>query len=174
MQMDEGLDTGDVFYVEKTEIDENETSAELFDRLSEIGANALVKTLDMIKDGTAVATKQADIDCQYASMINKSMCNIDWNNSADKIHNQVRGLQTWPVATTKVNSKGLKIHRTIHTDIIANKAGQIVDNKNKLIVCCGDGHCLEILELQLDGKKRMDAKSFLQGNNIEIGTILGE
>lgn len=174
MQMDEGLDTGDVFYVEKTEIGENETSAELFDRLSEIGANALVKTLDMIKDGTAVATKQADIECQYASMINKSMCNIDWNNSADKIHNQVRGLQTWPVATTKVNSKGLKIHKTIHTDIIANKAGQIVDNKNKLIVCCGDGHCLEIIELQLDGKKRMDAKSFLQGNNIEIGTILGE
>ena len=174
MQMDEGLDTGDVFYVEKTEIGENETSAELFDRLSEIGAKALVKTLDMIKDCTAVATKQADIECQYASMINKSMCNIDWNNSADKIHNQVRGLQTWPVATTKVNSKGLKIHKTIHTDIIANKAGQIVDNKNKLIVCCGDGHCLEILELQLDGKKRMDAKSFLQGNNIEIGTILGE
>ena len=139
MQMDEGLDTGDVFYVEKTEIGENETSAELFDRLSAIGASALVKTLNMIKDGTAVATKQANKKCQYASMINKSMCNIDWNNSADKIHNQVRGLQTWPVATTTVNTKGLKIHKTIHTDITANKAGQIVDNKNKLVVCCGDG-----------------------------------
>lgn len=174
MQMDEGLDTGDVLYVEKTEIGENETSAELFDRLSVIGANALVKTLDMIKKGTVVATKQSDIECEYASMINKSMSPINWSESADKIHNQVRGLQTWPVATTTVNTKSLKIHKTVHTDITANKAGEIVDNKNRLVVCCGDGHCLEILELQLDGKKRMDTKSFLQGNNIELGTVLGE
>lgn len=174
MQMDEGLDTGDVLYVEKTEIGVNETSAELFERLSVIGANALVKTLDIIKKGTVVATKQSDIECEYASMINKSMCPINWNESADKIHNQVRGLQTWPVATTTVNTKSLKIHKTVHTDITANKAGEIVDNKNRLIVCCGDGHCLEILELQLDGKKRMDTKSFLQGNNIEVGTVLGE
>ncbi len=174
MQMDEGLDTGDVLYVEKTEIGVNETSAELFERLSVIGANALVKTLDMIKKGTVVATKQSDIECEYASMINKSMCPINWNESADKIHNQVRGLQTWPVATTTVNTKSLKIHKTVHIDITANKAGEIVDNKNRLVVCCGDGHCLEILELQLDGKKRMDTKSFLQGNNIELGTVLGE
>ena len=107
-------------------------------------------------------------------MINKSMCPINWNESADRIHNQVRGLQTWPVATTTVNTKSLKIHRTVHTDITANNAGEIVDNKNRLVVCCGDGHCLEILELQLDGKKRMDTKSFLQGNNIELGTVLGE
>lgn len=174
MQMDEGLDTGDVLYVEKTEIGENETSAELFDRLSVIGADALVKTLDMIKDGTAVATKQENKECQYASMIDKSMCKIDWNNSAEKIHNQVRGLQTWPVAVTTVNAKNLKIHKTVHTNITANKPGEIVENKNRLVVCCGDGHCLEILELQLDGKKRMDTKSFLQGNSIELGTILGE
>lgn len=174
MQMDEGLDTGDVLYVEKTEIGENETSAELFDRLSVIGANALIKTLDMIKNGTVVAAKQPDTECEYASMINKSMCPINWNDSADKIHNQVRGLQTWPVATTTVNTKSLKIHKTVHTDITANKPGEIVDNKNRLVVCCGDGHCLEILELQLDGKKRMDTKSFLQGNNIELGTVLGE
>ncbi len=174
MQMDEGLDTGDVLYVEKTKIGENETSAELFDRLSSIGADALIKTLDMIKDGKAVATKQSDIECEYASMIDKSMCPINWHNSAEKIHNQVRGLQTWPVATTSVNTKSLKIHKTVHTDITANKPGEIVDNKNKLVVCCGDGHCLEILELQLDGKKRMDTKSFLQGNNIELGTVLGE
>lgn len=174
MQMDEGLDTGDVLYIEKTEIGENETSAELFDRLSVIGANALIKTLDMIKNGTVVATKQPDTECEYASMINKSMCPINWNDSANKIHNQVRGLQTWPVATTTVNTKSLKIHKTIHTNITANKPGEIVDNKNKLVVCCGDGHCLEILELQLDGKKRMNTKAFLQGNNIGLGTVLGE
>lgn len=174
MQMDEGLDTGDILYMEKTPIEENETSEELFDRLSVIGANALVKALDDISNGNVTRTKQPDVETQYASMINKSMCPINWNDSSIKIHNQVRGLQTWPVAITTINGKNLKIHKTIHTDVAGNKAGEIVDNKGRLVVCCGDNKCLEILELQLDGKKRMETKAFLQGNNIEIGTVLGE
>lgn len=174
MQMDEGLDTGDVLYVEETEIGENETSAELFDRLAIIGADALLKTLDMIENGSAVPQKQPEGDFGYAKMITKDLCQIDWNKPADDIHNQVRGLQTWPVAITTVNGKNLKIHKTVKANIAGNNAGEIVDNNKKLIVCCGDGNCLEILELQLDGKKRMDAKSFLLGNSIEIGTVLGE
>lgn len=174
MQMDEGLDTGDVLYVEKTQIGENETSADLFDRLSVIGADALVKTLDMISNGAVTAIKQPNIETQYASMISKAMSPIDWSKSADEIHNQVRGLQTWPVAMTTLNGRNVKIHKTVHTTITSDKPGTIVDNNNRLIVCCGDGKCLEILELQLDGKKRMDVKSFLQGNNIKLGTVLGE
>lgn len=174
MQMDEGLDTGDILLVEKTEIGENETSEELFDRLSVIGANALVKALKMLENGEIKPVKQPSGDYQYASMIDKSMCPIDWNKSAREIHNKVRGLQTWPVAITTLNGKNLKIHRTLHCDGRSGKAGEIVDNAGKLVVCCGDGKCLEILELQLDGKKRMDTKSFLMGNKIELSTILGE
>lgn len=174
MQMDEGLDTGDVLLVKETEIDINETSAELFDRLSQIGATALIESLDMIENGSVNPQKQPDGDYQYAKMISRELCPIDWNNSAFQIHNQVRGLQTWPVAITTVNGKNLKIHKTALTDLKGNKSGQIVDNNKRLVVSCGDGNCLEILELQLEGKKRMDAKSFLAGNKIDINTVLGE
>lgn len=174
MQMDEGLDTGDVLLVKETPIGANETSAELFDRLSAIGADALVEALDMIEKGETNPQKQPEGEYQYAKMITRDLCPIDWNKSAVEIHNQVRGLQTWPVAITTVNGKNLKIHKTILTDIAGNKAGIVVDNNKRLVVCCGDGKCLEILELQLDGKKRMDVKSFLSGNSIEVGNVLGE
>lgn len=174
MQMDEGLDTGDILYVEKTPIGENETSAELFDRLSEIGADSLIKTLDLIEKSDIIPRKQPETDTCYASMIDKSICTIDWNDSAEHIHNKVRGLQTWPVAVTSVNNKKLKIHKTVISGKTSDKAGVVVGNDGVLTVCCGDGKCLDILELQLDGKKRMETKSFLQGNRIEIGTVLGD
>ena len=174
MQMDRGIDTGDMLYVEKTEIGENETSQELFDRLSAIGANALVKVLDNIEYYQKNRKAQPAGDFGYAEKITKALSTIDWSRSADEIHNQVRGLQSWPCAVTYFNGKQLKIHKTVKSDKTADKAGKIVDNKNSLTVCCGDGRCLDIEYLQLEGKKKMDAKSFLQGNNIEIGTVLGE
>lgn len=174
MQMDVGLDTGDMLYVEKTNIGINETSEELFDRLSIIGANALIKTIDMIENDNVVRTPQPSGDFGYASMIDKSMCMIDWNKSAFEIHNQIRGLQSWPVALTKFNGKNLKIHKSVLSDATGNEAGKVVNNKDVLTVSCGDGKCIDILELQLDGKKRMDTKSFLMGNKIEIGSCLGE
>lgn len=174
MQMDEGLDTGDVILVKETEIDINETSAELFDRLSSIGANALIESLELIEKGEAKPTPQPSGDFGYAKMISRDLCPIDWNNSAAHIHNQIRGLQTWPVAITKINGKNLKIHKSVLSDFVGNKAGEVVDNNKRLVVCCGDNKCIEILELQLDGKKRMDVKSFLSGNKIDLGTILGE
>ncbi|MGN1203338.1 MAG: methionyl-tRNA formyltransferase, partial [Eubacterium sp.] len=91
-----------------------------------------------------------------------------------EIHNQVRGLQTWPCAVTKINGKNVKIHKTVLSDKKGNKAGMVVDNKNVLTVCCGDGRCVDILELQADGKKRMDTKAFLLGNKIELSTVLGK
>lgn len=174
MQMDEGLDTGDILLVKKTEIDINETSAELFDRLSDIGADALIEALDLIVQGKAVPKKQSSGEYEYAKMITRELCPIDWSRSALEIHNKVRGLQTWPVAITAINGKNLKIHKTILSDLKGNKSGAVVDNNKRLVVSCGDGNCIEILELQLDGKKRMDTKSFLAGNKIEIDTVLGE
>ena len=173
MQMDEGLDTGDVILVRECEIGENETSAELFDRLSEIGANALIEAIGLIENGNVMPQKQPDGDFGYAKMITKELCPIDWNKSALEIHNQVRGLQTWPVATTSINGKTIKIHKTVLSDIQGNKPGEVVDNNKKLVVSCGDGKCLEILELQAEGKKRMDSKAFLLGNSIELHTIIG-
>ena len=174
MQMDEGIDTGDILLVRKTSIDINETSAELFDRLSEIGADALIYALELVEKGEACPTPQQNGDFGYAKMIDRSLCPIDWSKSALEIHNKVRGLQTWPVAITTLNGMNLKIHKTVLSNAKALTPGTVVDNNKKLVVSCGDGKCVEILELQLDGKKRMDTKSFLLGNKIDLGTVLGE
>lgn len=176
MQMDEGLDTGDILMTSKTQIDINETSEELFERLSKIGAETLIETLDLIENGTVTRTKQPEGDFGYAKMITKDLCPIDWQKSALEIHNLVRGLQTWPVATTTVNGKTVKIHQTRLTDLQNQNAapGQVTESKNKLLVCCGDGHCIEILSLQAEGKKKMDTKAYLLGHPIEVGSLLGE
>lgn len=174
MQMDEGIDTGDVLLVRKTPIDINETSAELFDRLSKIGADALIDALKLVEKGEVCPTPQPKGDFGYAKMINRSLCPIDWSKSALDVHNKVRGLQTWPVAITTLNGMNLKIHKTVLSNAKASTPGTVVDNNKKLVVSCGDGKCVEILELQLDGKKRMNTKSFLLGNKIDLGTVLGE
>ena len=174
MQMNEGLDTGDVLLVKSTAIDINETSEHLFDRLSVIGSDALIETISLIESGKANPVSQPEGDFGYASMIDKSMCSIDWNKSAFEIHNQIRGLQSWPVAITTINGKNVKIHKSVLSDANGDFAGKTVNNKSVLTVCCGDHKCIDILEVQPEGKKRMDVKSFLAGNPIEIGTILGE
>lgn len=174
MQMDSGLDTGDILLTVKTEIDENETSAELFDRLSNIGADTLIKVLDDIDYYRDNAVSQPETDFGYASKITKELSPVIWNKSAQDIHNQVRGLQTWPCASTKLNGKNLKIHKTVLSSKTGNISGEIVDNNGVITVCCGNGKCLDITEMQLDGKKRMDVKSFLAGNTVKIGTRLGE
>lgn len=174
MQMDEGVDTGDMLLVRKTDIYENETSEELFDRLSLLGADALADCLNMIESEAVSPVKQPEGDFGYAEKITKSLSPIDWNRSAQEVHNQIRGLQSWPCALTKINGKNVKIHKSFISDKTGNKAGIVVDNKNTLTVCCGDNRCITITELQAEGKKRMDAKAFLLGNDIEIGTVLGE
>ena len=174
MQMDEGLDTGDILLVKKTNIDVNETSEELFDRLSLIGADALIESLADIEKGNINPVSQCEKGSSYAQKITKALSSIDWNKTAFEVHNLVRGLQTWPCAQTTLNNKNIKIHKTVLSDIKGGKAGEIIDNNKKLIVSCGDRRCVEILELQPDGKKRMDTKSFLAGNNVTVGTILGE
>lgn len=173
-QMNEGIDTGDLLLVKKTKIDINETSAELFDRLSLLGADALDKTINMIENDSVKRTPQPDGDFGYAKMISREMSPIDWSKSAFEIHNQVRGLQTWPCADTVINGKKVKIHKTLLSELKGNSTGKIMNNKGVLTVTCGDGKCLDIVEIQPDGKKRMDIKSFLAGNTIEIGAVIGE
>ncbi len=171
MQMDEGLDTGDILLCEKTEIGINETSEELFERLSAIGAASLVNALDMLENGELTPVKQLG-ESTYASMIDKSLCPIDWNKSAFEIHNKIRGLQSWPCATAFINGNEYKIHKSVLSDATGAEAGEVIYSKNALTVSCGDGKCIDILEIQAQGKKRMDIKAFLAGNRIEQGTIL--
>ena len=174
MQMGEGLDTGDMILVKKTDIGENETSEELFEKLSFLGSETLIDALYEIENGTAEFTPQGESNTSYAEKITKALSPIDWNKSALEVHNLVRGLQTWPCAQTTLNGKNIKIHKTVLSDKMGNKSGEVIDNDKVLTVSCGDGKCFDILELQLDGKKRMDTKSFLMGNKVPKGTILGE
>ncbi len=174
MKMAEGLDTGDMILVDKTEIGENETSAELFDRLAEQGAVSLLKALDMLENGSVEFTSQDDALSTYAVKITKVLSPIDWSKSASEVHNLVRGLQTWPCASTIIDGKEFKIHKTVLSLKTGNKPGEIVDNKGVLTVCCGDGCCVDVLEIQPQGKKKMDIKSFFAGNKLELGTVIGE
>ena len=172
MQMDVGLDTGDMLLVGKTEIGENETAGELHDKLSEIGAEIMSKTIKMIENGELKPEKQDDSLSNYAPMLTKDLCPIDWNLSAQEVHNKVRGLSPWPVATTTVNGKLLKIHRTELVGKVKGNGGEIVKADKELIVACGDGNGVRILVLQAEGKKAMPAGDFLRGNPMETGTLL--
>lgn len=164
MYMGEGLDTGDILLTDETEIGENETSAELFDRLALSGADLLLKTLDELD--TITPLKQDESKATYTEKITKSMCPINWKDSASVIHNQVRGLQTWPVASAKLNGKDIKIHSTELCES-SGSSGEII-SLNPLTVACGEKSVI-IKELQLSGKKRMDSKSFLLGHPLNIG-----
>lgn len=161
-QMDIGIDTGDILFTEETDIGINETSEELFERLSVIGADALIKTIDLIIKGQTNPVPQPAGDFGYASMIDKSMSNIDWSKSAFEVHNQIRGLQSWPCASTVINGKNVKVHKSVLSSEKGNEAGKVVNNKNVVTVSCGDGNCIDILELQPDGKKEWMPSLFWQ------------
>ena len=172
MQMDEGIDTGDLLYIVKTKIGINETSAELFDRLSVLGAEALIHTVKNIENGSTAAYKQEG-ESSYASMIDKSMSPIDWNRTAFEIHNQIRGLQTWPCAQTVICGKPVKIHASVLSDVSGGRAGEVIHSGKELIVSCGDGKCISVTRVQPAGKSKMDIRAFLAGNPVKPGTILG-
>lgn len=172
MYMDEGLDTGDIILKSETKIGENETSGELFDRLSVMGAELLSKTLNGIEAGNLVREKQNDEMATYAPMLNKSLSKINWSDSAEKIHNLVRGLNPWPVAMTAIDNKNVKIYRTKVAESLCGKLGE-VKSIEPFIVSCGNNSAIEILELQLESKKRMNSSDFFRGYKLNIGTILG-
>lgn len=166
MFMGEGMDTGDILMTAETEIGENETSAELFDRLALMGADLLLETLSGLENGTVKPVPQNESEATYTKKITKDLCPINWANSNTEVHNQVRGLQTWPVATAKLGNKDVKIHKTRLCDK-GGEAGAVICVK-PLTVACGSGSLI-IDELQLSGKKRMTSESFLLGHPLKIG-----
>jgi methionyl-tRNA formyltransferase len=170
MYMEKGLDTGDILLTQKYEIGINETSGEVFDNLANIGGDLILETLEDAQKGRLNPKKQDDSQSSYAKMLDKSLCNIDFSKSNKQVHNQVRGLSPWPVATTVINGKTFKIYETRLCDK-SGKIGEII-SVNPLTVACGEGSVI-INTLQMQGKKKMDSNAFLQGHKLEIGTIIG-
>lgn len=160
MYMDEGLDTGDMLMKAELTIGENETADELHDRLSELGAELIVKVIYSAENGSLTREKQDDSQSSYAKMLTKEMSKIDFSKSAQEIHNQVRGLNSWPSASAVLNGKRVKIHLT-HITEGKGEAGQVL-SVNPLVVACGEG-ALEIIEIQPEGKKKMNAQAFVNG-----------
>lgn len=175
MQMNEGLDTGDMLLKVEIPLDEKETGGSLHDKLAEAGARLCVETLDALKAGTVTPEKQGDSPTAYAKMLDKHMGKIDWKMSAKEIERLIRGLNPWPSAYTRwnENDKGMKIWEAEVAEGQTDKAaGTVVEvAKDGFFVQTGDG-LLKITALQIPGKKRMDAAAFLRGYQMETGTIL--
>lgn len=172
MQMDVGLDTGDMLITKAIGIGENETAEELHDRLSVLGAEVMRETISQLQANNLEPKKQDDSLSTYAPILTKELSKIDFNKSAQDIHNQVRGLYSWPGATAQLNDKTIKIHSTKLVKNVSGQAGEVVKNDTALVVACGDSNAVELVVIQAAGKKAMRAADYMRGNPIELGTIL--
>ena len=174
MYMDRGLDTGDILLMRETEVGENETAGELFDRLAAMGADLISETLARLPEGIA-RTPQDDSASTYVSVLDKSMAVVDWTKSAQEVHNLIRGFNPAPSTFTKLpNGKSLKIWCSRMTDKNTTAApGTVIElSKHSFFVACGSG-VLEITEVQPESKKRMPAQVFINGRGVQVGDILG-
>lgn len=161
------MDAGDIIDVSKTPIGPDETAGELLDRLAVLGAELLSKTLGRLALGDVEHIKQDESQVSYAPMLDKSMCPIDWNKTAGQVHDQVRGLHPWPVATMELNGQKFKVHATKIVDG-SGKPGQILGlTKTGLRIACGEG-AVEVTSLQAEGGKRMSAPDYFRGHPLEM------
>ena len=172
MQMDEGLDTGDMLLKTEVPITAEETGESLHEKIAKAGAALCVETLAKLQEGSIVPEKQGESPTAYAKMLDKKLGNIDWTKSAVEIERLVRGLNSWPSAYTYWNKKVVKIWKASVTDENSNEqVGTVVKvEKDGFYVQTGNG-LLKVLELQIPGKKRMDAGAFLRGYTIEPGEV---
>ena len=173
-QMGEGLDTGDMISKIVIPISPTETGGSLFGKLAQAGADLLIKTLPSIEQGTAEFEKQPEESpTPYAAMITKQMGLINFGKSAEELERLVRGLNPWPSAYTSYAGKTMKIWSAEVTDLPGERApGKIHVTKDRLFLETGEG-VLDVKELQLEGKKRMDTASFLRGFQMEDGSFCG-
>ena len=172
MQMDAGIDTGDILLQETLQIESTDTGESLFDKLSVLGAKTIVKALPMIEKGELTPIKQDDSKSNYAKMLKKEMGLIDWNNSAEVIERYVRGLNSWPSAYSYINGKQLKIWKAEVVEANGNPGEVLAVDKNSVTVACGQ-NALKLIEIQLEGKKRMEVSAFLLGYKVNTGDCLG-
>ncbi|HCJ40937.1 methionyl-tRNA formyltransferase [uncultured Ruminococcus sp.] len=173
MLMGEGLDTGDMLLKSETEIGENETAAELFDRLADMGAELIVETLDKLEKGEITPVPQNEEEATYAPMLTKELSPIDFSKSARAVHKQICGLSDWPCATTTIGGKRIKVYRSEIVAGSTDKSAGTVVNAKDLTVACGDG-MVKLTEIQAEGSKRMATADYLRGKPVTEGTVLGE
>lgn len=175
MQMNEGLDTGDMLLKTEIVLDKKETGESLHDKLAEAGAKLCVETMAGLKEGTITPIPQGDSPTAYAKMLTKDLGNIDWSKSAVEIERLIRGLNSWPSAFTLWEDKVMKIWSgEVHeaSGQSTSEPGMIVKvEKDGFFVQTGDG-LLKVTQLQIPGKKKMDAAAFLRGYEIKEGTLL--
>lgn len=175
MQMDEGLDTGDMLLKTEIRLDEKETGGSLHDKLAAAGAELCVRTLKGLEEKTIVPKPQGESPTAYARMLDKKLGNIDWSRDAESIERLVRGLNPWPSAYTNWDGKVMKIWEARAEKRAAETGGVpgtvISVEKDGFCVETGDG-VLKVLALQIPGKKRMEADAFLRGYEIAPGTVL--
>jgi methionyl-tRNA formyltransferase len=174
MQIDAGLDTGDILMQAQLSIGEEETAAELSPRLAVLGANLLVETLAALDAGRIAPRKQNDAEATYAPVLKKEEGEVDWTLTAAEIFHRARGFQPWPGCYTTFRDRTLHIVRCRPSaEVLVGQPGSAVSRRKQLFVACGHATTLEILELQLEGRRRAMAADFLNGQRIGENEILG-
>lgn len=175
MQMDEGLDTGDILLVEKYVLEPKETGGSLFEHLSMLGGPLILRALEQAEEGKLNPIPQENEKHTYAKMLNKSLGKMDFDKSAIELERLIRGLNPWPSAYTSLDGKMLKIWDADVVELESQKTpGEVVVvDKDSIVIQTGKGG-LQINSLQLEGKKRMDTEAFLRGYTLKEGTILGQ
>lgn len=175
MQMDAGLDTGDMLYKKEVEIAKEDTAQTLQDKLKLLGGEAITEALPLLLEGKLIPVKQEDEKSCYAILLQKNMGQIDFHQTADEIDRQIRGMTPWPSAYTFYHGKQLKIWKAFpRQEECSGRPGEILKvSKESITVCTGKGQ-LEVVELQLEGKKRMTAHDFLLGVKLQPGELLEE
>ena len=171
MQMDEGMDTGDILETTVVDIGEQETAEELFDRLSVLSADLMISTLKKAQAGTLNPIKQNEAEATYAPIIKKEMAHIDFTKTADEICNMVRGFYSWPCAFCFINGKRIKVIKAVSANLRANECGRVIESDDRLVVSCSGGS-VELLLVQPEGAKAMEAKTMLNGHKIAKGTVV--
>lgn len=175
MQMDKGLDTGDVLISENLPLNEDVTLGELHDKCAEIGAKLTIETIDAIQNNSLIATPQSDEGVTYANKLTKNDELINFENDKEIIHNQIRAISPYPGAYFKLSGKKYKIFRSKYRDFQNNEeqkpAGTIINDRFE--IACNNG-VISVLEIQKEGKKRVNIKDFLNGNKFDIGTTANQ
>lgn len=171
MRMDAGLDTGDMLLSSRLAIPPDMTAGELYDALADEGAVLLSRTLREMVARTLRAVPQPAEGATYAPMLDRSLSPMDWRKPASVLHNQVRGLNPWPSATTVVAGRRMKVHHSRVGDGAAAEPGRIV-KLNPFTVSCGENTSLELLEIQAEGSKRMPAPDYFRGHPVKLGDSL--
>lgn len=173
MRMDEGLDTGDVIERYETPIADDETSEEVFDRLSIIGADALCSTLKLLEEGNATYTPQNHDEATYARMISREDGEILWNKTSKEILNVIRGCFSWPIAYTMFNDAKIKVYKAVPGEKTNAPAGKVLSIDAKgMQVACGDGLSVFVTELQFPNSKRMTPEAYFRGHETILNEIL--